>query len=171
MLERLVAWLGVIVVPEYNFVCHECKMFFDKEYSMKNAPGRSKCPECNKLSNRDWQEVAVHFKGDCHTNRRLEYKANNSKFEQDRFAKTLVHKTKQSLNDSTTEQFYSKMVPGETWSEQFPEYKYRHIDTREKEERDRKGASIGRTIDALGSYHKHQPRRHKLKDDPKFKKD
>jgi len=149
----LVVWLEVLAVPEYNFICHECKMFFDKEYSMKKAPDRSRCPECNKLSNRDWQEVAVHFKGDCHTNRRLCEKASVSQFEQHRFAEALVNKTKESLDTATTEQFYEKMVPSKHFSEHYPEYTHRKINTRDVEETNKKGASIGRTIDALGSHH------------------
>tara|TARA_R110000824_G_scaffold26724_1_gene91568 strand:- start:45 stop:521 length:477 start_codon:yes stop_codon:yes gene_type:complete len=156
-------------MPEYNFVCHECKVFFDKEYSMKNAPERSKCPECNKLSNRDWQEVAVHYKGDCHTNRRLVQKSNTSVDEQKKLAHVLVNKTKESLGTATTEQFYSKMIPGETFSEHYSDYTYKKLNGREVDEKNKRFASIGRTVDKLGSYHKHQPRRHKLKDAPKFK--
>ena len=156
-------------MPEYNFVCHECRMFFDKEYSMKKAPWRSRCPECNKLSNRDWQEIAVHFKGDCHTNTSLARRANDSVYEQKRLAHTLVDKTKESLGTATTEQFYTKMIPSENFSEHYSDYTYKKASFKEKEDSDRIAASIGRTIDKAGSYHQHQPRRHKLKDAPKFK--
>jgi len=145
-------------MPEYNFVCHECKVFFDKEYSMKKAPWRSRCPECNKLSNRDWQEIAVHFKGECHTNTSLARRANDSVYEQKRLAYALVDKTKESLETATTEQFYDKMSPTKHFSEHYPEYTHRKINTRDVEEIKRKGPSIGRTIDALGSHHhNHKP--------------
>jgi predicted nucleic acid-binding Zn ribbon protein len=156
-------------MPEYNFVCHECKMFFDKEYSMKNAPERSRCPDCNKLSNRDWQEIAVHFKGDCQTNRSLARRANESAFEQKRLANALVNKTKESLGTATTEQFYNRMIPGENFSEHYSDYTVRKLSSTEVLDKENRFASIGKTIDSLGSYHKHQPRRHKLKDAPKFK--
>ena len=153
MLGMLVAWLEELAVPEYNFVCHECKIFFDKEYSMTKAPWRSKCPECNKLSNRDWQEVAVHFKGDCHTNRRLAHRASYDQFEQHRFAETLVNKTKESLDKSTTEQFYTKMVPNDNFNEHYSEYTHKKLNTKEKEESNRRAASIANTVNKLGSHH------------------
>jgi putative FmdB family regulatory protein len=148
-------------MPVYDFICHKCKLFFEKEYSMKNAPTRSRCPECNKLSNQNYQQVAVHFKGDCYTNRSLTAKANTSKFEQKRLAETLVNKTKESLDTAKCNHFYSNMQPNERFSEEYPEYKTRKLNTREKEEKDRRMASIGHTVDKLGSYHHHQPLRHK----------
>tara|TARA_R110000751_G_scaffold233174_1_gene334041 strand:+ start:97 stop:573 length:477 start_codon:yes stop_codon:yes gene_type:complete len=156
-------------MPEYNFVCHECKVFFDKEYSMKNAPDRSRCPECNKLSNRDWQEIAVHYKGDCHTNRRLVQKSNMSVNEQKKLAHVLVNKTRESVEECKTHDFYSKMVPNENFSEHYSDYTYKKLNAREVDEKKRRFASIGKTIDSEGSYHKHQPRRNEPKKDPIFK--
>ena len=146
-------------MPQYEFVCHPCKLLWEKEYSMKNAPSRSKCPECNKLSHQNFQAVAVHFKGDCHTNRRLANKENNSKVEQKRFSHFLVDKTKESVEKTSTDQFYNKMVPSETFFEHYSDYTIKPVNTREKEEGNRIAASIGRTVDALGAYHRNQPRR------------
>ena len=89
-------------MPIYDFVCHDCKMYFEKEYSMKNAPSRSRCPECNKLSNRDYQDIAVHFKGDCHTNRRKAYLGSQDQKVLGRHAEALVNKTKESLETAKT---------------------------------------------------------------------
>ncbi len=135
---------------------------------MKKAPWRSRCPECNKLSHQNWsnKQTAVHFKGDFHTNRRLDKKANSSVFEQKRLAETLVNKTKESLGTATTEQFYSRMVPGETFSEHYSDYTYKKLSSTEVLEKEDRFASIGKTIDSLGSYHKHQPRRN----EPRSKK-
>ena len=136
---------------------------------MKKAPWRSRCPECTKLSHQNWSNKHVHFKGDFHTNRQLDKKSNNSIFEQKRLAETLVNKTKESLGTATTGQFYSRMAPSENFSEHYSDYTYKKLSSTEVLEKEDRFASIGKTIDSLGSYHKHQPRRHKLKDSTKFK--
>ena len=154
----LVAWLGVLAVPDYEFICHPCKLVWDKEYSMKKAPARSRCPECNKLSEQNWsnKQTAVHFIGEFHTNKRLSEKSKTNDFELERLGRALVDKTKESVNESSTEEFYTRYVPNENFQKH---YGGRKIEGTELEERKRNAASIGRTVDALGSYHKHQPRR------------
>jgi len=147
------------VVPDYEFVCHPCKLVWAKEYSMKNAPSRSRCPECNKLSHQNWsnKQTAVHFKGiDFHTNRRLIEKSKKSDFELERLGQALINKTSESVNESSTEEFYTRYVPNENFHKV---YGGKKIEGRELEERRRSAASIGRTVDSLGSHHKHQPRR------------
>jgi len=48
----------------YEWVCAECKIFWDREYKMGTAPDRTRCPECKKLSHRKWDVAPpVHFKG------------------------------------------------------------------------------------------------------------
>ena len=140
-------------MPVYDFICHKCKLFFEKEYSMKNAPTKSRCPECNKLSNQNYQQVAVHFKGECYTNKRLSEKSKTNNFELGRLGDTLVNKTKQSLDTAKTSDFYTKYVPNKNFTDV---YGGRHIESKELEERNRRAASIGKTTDTLGSYHKHQ---------------
>jgi putative FmdB family regulatory protein len=150
-------------MPIYDFVCHDCKLYFEKEYSMKKAPSRSKCPECNKLSNRDYQDIAIHFKGDCYTNRR---KAQRGAMDQQvlgRHAEMLVNKTKESLDVAKSTDFYAPMVPGDNFQEHYSDYKFKKLNTKEKEERDRRLATIGKKGDKLGSYHKHKD--FKRKDD------
>jgi len=158
VLERLVAWLEELVVPDYEFICHPCKLVWDKEYSMKNAPARSRCPECNKLSHQNWsnKQTAVHFIGECHTNKRLAEKSKTNESDLKRFGETLIKKTEESINESSTEEFYTRYVPNENFQKV---YGGKRIEGQELEERKRKAASIGRTVDKLGSYHKHQPRR------------
>jgi len=145
-------------VPDYEFICHPCKLIWDKEYSMKKAPARSRCPECNKLSEQNWsnKQTAVHFIGEFHTNKRLSEKSKTNDFELERLGRALVDKTKESVNESSTEEFYTRYVPNENFQKV---YGGRKIEGKELEERKRNAASIGRTVDALGSYHKHQPRR------------
>ena len=150
-------------MPIYDFVCHECKMYFEKEYSMKNAPSRSRCPECNKLSHRDFQDIAVHFKGDCHTNRRKAYLGSQDQKVLKRHGEALVNKTKESLEVAKTSDFYSNMVPGDNFKEHYSDYTFKKLNVKEKEEYDRRCAKIGETGNKLGSYHKHKD--FKRKDD------
>lgn len=143
-------------MPIYDFVCHDCKMYFEKEYSMKKAPSRSKCPECNKLSSRDYQDIAVHFKGDCYTNRRKAYLGSQDQKVLGRHAEALVNKTKESLETAKTSDFYSNMVPGDNFKEHYSDYTFKKLNVKEKEEYDRRCAKIGETGNKLGSYHKHK---------------
>jgi len=143
-------------MPIYDFVCHECKLLFDKEYSMKNAPSRSRCPQCKKLSSRDYQEIAVHFKGDCHTNRALIKKAYTNEFELKRLGQTLVDTTKESLDTVRTHSVYTRYMPNDNFKSI---YGGRPATPREREERNREAAKIGKTVDTLGSYHKHHERK------------
>jgi len=145
-------------VPQYEFICHPCKLIWDKEYSMKKAPGRSRCPECNKLSHQNWsnKETAVHFKGDCHTNRSLIKKGYSNEFELKRLGETLINTTRDSIEKAQTHDFYTRYVPNENFQKI---YGGRPANSTEVEERKKAAARIGNTVDALGSYHKHQPRR------------
>jgi len=144
-------------MPIYDFVCHECKLLFEKEHSMLKAPSRSRCPECNKLSSRNYQEIAVHFKGiDFHTNRRLIEKSKTNEFELKRFGETLINKTKESLDTAKTHDFYTRYVPNDNFHKI---YGGRPATSKEREERMKEAAKIGRTVDTLGSYHKHHERK------------
>jgi len=145
-------------MPQYEFICHPCKLIWDKEYSMKNAPARSRCPECNKLSHQNWsnKQTAVHFIGEFHTNKRLAEKTFTNQSDLKKLANALVDKTRESIEESSTEDFYTRYVPNENFHKT---YGGRKIEGKELEETKKRAASIGRTVDALGSYHKHQPRR------------
>ena len=168
MLERLVAWLEELVVPDYEFICHPCKLVWEKEYSMKTVPWRSRCPECTKLSHQNWsnKQTAVHFIGECHTNKRLAEKTYTNQSDLKKLGEAMVNKTKESINDSQTHEFYTRYVPNENFQKH---YGGRKIEGRELDERKQTAASIGRTVDKAGSHHQHQPRRHKSEDAPKFK--
>ena len=153
------------MVPDYEFICHPCKLVWEKEYSMKKAPWRSRCPECTKLSHQNWsnKHTAVHFKGEFHTNKRLAEKSHTNESDLKKLGQTLVNRTRESLEESSTEEFYTRYVPNENFQKH---YGGRKIEGRELEERKKTSASIGRTVDALGSYHQHQPRRN----EPRSKK-
>lgn len=143
-------------MPIYDFVCHDCKIYFEKEYSMKSAPARSKCPECGKLSSRDYQDIAVHFKGDCHTNRRKAQRGATDQKVLGRHAEMLLNKTRESLDVAKSTDFYASMVPGKNFEQHYSDYTFKKLNTKEKEERDRRLAKIGETGNKLGSYHKHK---------------
>ena len=145
-------------MPQYEFICHPCKLVWDKEYSMKKAPERSRCPECDKLSNQNWsnKQTAVHFIGEFHTNKRLAEKTFTNQSDLKKLAEALVNKTRESVEKSTTEEFYTKYVPNENFEKV---YRGKKIEGKELDERKRTAASIGRTVDKAGPYHHHQPRR------------
>ena len=51
-------------MAKYEWICQECLIYWDREYGMaEKRPKRTRCPQCNKLSNRYWQNniPAVHF--------------------------------------------------------------------------------------------------------------
>ena len=152
------------MVPDYEFICHPCKLVWDKEYSMKKAPERSRCPECNKLSNQNWsnKQTAVHFIGEFHTNKRFIEKSYTNQSDLKKLGEAMIKKTKESVEESKTHEFYSRYVPNENFQKH---YGGRKIEGRELDEQRKTAASIGRTVDKIGSYHKHQPRRNEPKKD------
>ena len=48
----------------YEWICEECKIYWDREYPLAKNPNRTRCPECKKLCDRLWgAPPPVHFKG------------------------------------------------------------------------------------------------------------
>ena len=96
-------------MPLYDFICHKCELFYTKEYSMSNAPDRSKCPSCKKLSNRHWHKVPIQFNGtDYHCNL-----GGPKKGHSDEVASELINSTKKRL--TTGFQHYSKYTPSQKY--------------------------------------------------------
>ena len=54
----------------YEYACHECELFIEKDFRMGKAKKKVKCPECKKFAERYFGGSAppVHFKGDFRTN-------------------------------------------------------------------------------------------------------
>jgi len=50
-------------MANYIWQCHDCKIFWDRDYPLAKNPRRTKCPECKKLSERMYTPTPVHFKG------------------------------------------------------------------------------------------------------------
>ena len=95
-------------MPTFEWICHECKVFWEKEYSIGKAPARTKCPECKKLCEKNWQSqnVGLSFGDDrdYHTVR-ARYKRHAEKgFDKtaaDRFLNTSIEQTKACMNDES----------------------------------------------------------------------
>jgi len=50
-------------MANYIWQCHDCKIYWDREYALAKNPHRTKCPECRKLCERLYNPTPVHFKG------------------------------------------------------------------------------------------------------------
>ena len=50
----------------FEWVCRECKIYWDRECRVGKAPSRTRCPECKKLCNKYWQNqgVGISFRDD-----------------------------------------------------------------------------------------------------------
>lgn len=50
----------------YEWICEECRIYWDKYYKVGKAPLRTRCPECKKLSERYYRNsnVGISFKDD-----------------------------------------------------------------------------------------------------------
>jgi len=48
----------------YEYVCHDCKLMWTKEYRLAKNPTRTRCPECKTLCEQNWSKsIPVHFVG------------------------------------------------------------------------------------------------------------
>jgi len=45
----------------FEWICQECKIYWEREYPVGGAPKRTKCPECKSLSHRYWQNQGVNI--------------------------------------------------------------------------------------------------------------
>jgi len=104
-------------MPTYEWICRECKIYWDRECRLGKAPDRTRCPECNKLSARYWQQqgVAVSFKddgcgnsgstaGDFHTVKRRYQKHAEDGYDQDsanRFLRSQIEASRNSQDDES----------------------------------------------------------------------
>lgn len=90
----------------YDFICHDCELLFSKEYPMSKAPSRGKCPSCNKLRERHWSDVPVHFNGGGY------YSTRNGKAgHSDEVNKELQESTKRRMKSGW--QHYAKYTPSQ----------------------------------------------------------
>ncbi len=92
----------------FEWICRDCDIYWDREYDMGKAPTRTRCPKCNKLSNRYWQNQNVSVKfgddKDFHTVRQRYKKHAEKGFDKtagDRFLKNQIQHTKDAMNDES----------------------------------------------------------------------
>ena len=50
-------------MANYIWQCHDCKLYWDRDYPVATNPCRTKCPQCRKLCDRKYTPTPVHFKG------------------------------------------------------------------------------------------------------------
>lgn len=102
----------------FEWICNDCNIYWDREYDVGKAPDRTRCPKCNKLSNRYWgnSNVAISFKddgmgnkgnpgaNDFHTIKRRYRKFAEKGFDKDsadRWLKRNIKETKEVMNDES----------------------------------------------------------------------
>ena len=50
----------------YEWVCHDCKLVWTRQYQMGKAPKKTKCPECSKRCERNYESFNFTVKGTIH---------------------------------------------------------------------------------------------------------
>ena len=53
-------------MANFNWICRECAIYWDRDCAIGKAPDRTKCPKCKKLSNRFYQKenIGISFNDD-----------------------------------------------------------------------------------------------------------
>ena len=90
------------MVAKYEWICQDCVIYWDREYGMADKrPKRTRCPECNKLCQRYWQNSipAVHFnvKGFPDRDRKLAKTGGHVSGDSDEACKELIKYSKNSM--------------------------------------------------------------------------
>lgn len=95
-------------MPKFEWICHDCNIYWEKEYPVGKAPQRTKCPECGKLCEKNWQgqNVSVSFGDDkdFHTVRSRYQKVAKKGWDKDagdRFLRTSIEATKNAMTDES----------------------------------------------------------------------
>ncbi len=79
----------------YEWICHECKLFWERDYKMGGAPEKTKCPMCKKLRCRNYEVTPVHFKG--HGFYETDYKDKRSTTDTKNFYKSAIEMSKERM--------------------------------------------------------------------------
>ena len=98
----------------FEYVCHECELIWQRECRIGKAPTRTRCPKCKVLSERFIGNMpGVHFKGmDFHTNQ-----VRAEKFQKDGMDKETANKFLKTECDYSKDRavgsasVYKRMVP------------------------------------------------------------
>ena len=92
----------------FEWVCQECNIYWERDLPVGKAPDRTRCPKCNKLSERYYANQGVNVKWgddkDFHTVR-SRYKRHAEKgYDKtagDRFLNRSIKETKDAMNDES----------------------------------------------------------------------
>ena len=108
-------------MPIFEWVCPECRIFWDRECKIGKAPKRTKCPECSKLSEKYWQNANVGISfgddgcgnrgtgaNDFHTVRRRYQKHAEKGYDKDSANRFLRRQIEASKNTQDDESFRYK---------------------------------------------------------------
>lgn len=95
-------------MPNYNWICRECSIYWDRECAIGKAPERTRCPKCKKLSHRYYEamNIGVSFNDDkdFHTVRRRYQKHAEKGYDKDsanRFLRRQIEASKNSQDDES----------------------------------------------------------------------
>ena len=50
-------------MPQYTWACHDCEIYWEREYNMGDAPEKTKCAECGKRRGRSYDTPTLKFIG------------------------------------------------------------------------------------------------------------
>ena len=95
-------------MPNYNWICRECSIYWDRECSIGKAPERTRCPKCKKLSHRYYEamNIGVSFNDDkdFHTVKRRYQKHAEKGYDKDsanRFLRRHIEMSKKWQDDES----------------------------------------------------------------------
>jgi len=100
-------------MADFQWLCKECEVIWEKEYDIGKAPKRTRCPECNKLKARFFGELKFSFKDDGNGNRNngaMDYYSIKQRYKKhavegfdrdsgDRFLRNSIKNTKERMDD------------------------------------------------------------------------
>jgi len=138
----------------FEWVCKDCKIYWEREYPVGTAPKRTKCPKCRALSQKYWQNQGVNIsfcddgagnkgnKGamDFHTVKRRYQKHAEEGYDQqsgDRFLRRSLEKTKERI-DSTEGKYKSMNIKWDKYAKDHGFKKLSDKETAQKVERAKK---------------------------------
>jgi len=96
----------------FEWICRECEVYWERDCKIGKAPGKTKCPECNKLCERYWQHnvPAVHFlsKGFPDRDRKLAKTGGHVSGDSDEVCKELIKDSERAMQHGNA--MYQRVV-------------------------------------------------------------
>ena len=90
----------------FEWVCQECKIYWERDLPVGKAPDRTRCPKCNKLSERYYVNQGVNVKWgddkDFHTVRSRHKRHAEKGYDKtaaDKWLNRSIEETKRTMND------------------------------------------------------------------------